>query len=143
MNFALAEARKALEEDEIPIGAVLVRDGKVILTDHNRTRQLNNPLAHAEKLIIDGVIPAKTKFLYDYTLYVTLEPCHMCAGMLVWSRLGRLVYAAVDPKAGCVGSVYNILNDACFNHHPEFASSVLAEEAGELLKTFFRNKRKQ
>jgi tRNA(adenine34) deaminase len=142
MKLALAEAQKALSEDEVPIGAVLVKNNEIVLSAHNLTRQTDNPLAHAEKLIIDSMLASQIKYLQDYTLYVTLEPCHMCAGMLIWSRLGRLVYATPDPKAGCVGSVYNILKESCFNHHPEVTSNVMALEAGDLLKTFFKNKRK-
>jgi tRNA(adenine34) deaminase len=141
MQAALVEAGKALAEDEVPIGAVLVKDNEIILSDHNRTRQLSNPLAHAEKLIIDSITATGIKYLYDYTLYVTLEPCHMCAGMLIWSRLGRLVFASADPKAGCVGSVYNLLKDGHFNHHPTVTYGILADEAGEILKRFFRDKR--
>jgi tRNA(adenine34) deaminase len=142
MQLALEQAEQALAEDEIPIGAVLVQSGKVICADHNRTRQQNNPLAHAEKLVIDQALVLGYKYMNDLTLYVTLEPCHMCAGMIVWSRIGRLVYAAADPKAGCVGSIYNILKDCHFNHHPEVTDSVLSEESGSLLKGFFQSKRK-
>lgn len=141
MTLAMDQAKLAFAEDEIPVGAVLVKDNQIVAADHNRTRQLHNPLAHAEKLIIDKVLSDGEKYLSDYTLYVTLEPCMMCAGMLVWSRLGCLVYGAADPKAGCVGSVYNVLCDAHFNHHPLIRKGVLAEEAGDLLKEFFRGKR--
>lgn len=142
MALAMQEAKQALAEDEIPVGAVLVKDSQVICADHNRTRQLSNPLAHAEKLIIDKILDTKIKFLYDYTLYVTLEPCLMCSGLIIWSRLGRLVFAAKDDKTGCVGSVYNTLKDAHFNHHPKVTSGVMAEEAGSILKEFFSSKRK-
>lgn len=143
MKLALKEAEQALSEDEIPVGAILVKNSQIILSDHNRTRQKQNPLAHAEKLIVDKVLSNGEKYLTDYTLYVTLEPCLMCSGMLIWSRLGRLVFAASDPKAGCVGSVYNAMCDAHFNHHPNIVRGVLAEEAGVLLKDFFRSKRNQ
>jgi len=143
MELALSEAKLALAEDEIPVGAVLVRDNQVVASNHNRTRQLFNPLAHAEKLIIDKVLAEGEKFLQDYTLYVTLEPCLMCSGILIWSRLGRLVYAAADSKAGCVGSVYNALCDASFNHHPVVTSGILAEESSQLLKDFFKSKRNE
>lgn len=143
MKEALAEAKQALTEDEIPVGAVLVRDGVIVTREHNRTRQQSNPLAHAEKLIVESILATGEKYLNDYTLYVTLEPCLMCSGILIWSRLGRLVYSAEDPKAGCVGSVYNTLCDAHFNHHPLVRKGVLAKESGVLLKDFFRSKRNQ
>jgi len=143
MAIALDEARLALAEDEVPIGAVLVKDNLIVVQNHNRTRQLNNPLDHVEKLIVDQVLSDGEKYLQDYTLYVTLEPCLMCAGMLIWSRLGRLVYAARDSKAGCVGSIYNVLKDNQFNHHPEVCCGVMSEAAGVLLKDFFRSKRNQ
>jgi len=141
MESALAEAQQALAEDEIPVGAVLVKDGIIVAKDHNRTRQQGNPLAHAEKLIIDKILASGEKYLSDYTLYVTLEPCLMCSGILIWSRLGTLIYGADDPKAGCVGSIYNALCDAHFNHHPIIRKGVMAEECGALLREFFRSKR--
>jgi tRNA(adenine34) deaminase len=141
MSIAMQEAKSALAEDEVPIGAVLVKDNQLVLAEHNRTRQTANPLAHAEKLIIDNITASGIKFLQDYTLYVTLEPCLMCAGMLIWSRLGRLVFAARDPKAGAVGSVYNVLLDKQFNHHPEVTAGLMKDEAGDLLKQFFQSKR--
>ncbi|MFB3844135.1 MAG: nucleoside deaminase [Candidatus Cloacimonadaceae bacterium] len=141
MSKALEEARIAFSEDEIPIGAVLVKQDEIVFSEHNKTRQMNNPLAHAEKLILDKILAQNAKYLNDYTLYVTLEPCVMCSGMMIWSRLGRLVFAAYDPKAGCVGSIYNVLKDKQFNHSPEICGGVMAEEAGNLLKDFFRNKR--
>jgi len=141
MKVALDEARQALKEDEIPVGAVLVKENKLILREHNRTRQLSNPLAHAEKMIIDRILSSGIKYLYDYTLYVVLEPCLMCAGMMILSRLGTLVYGASDPKAGVVGSIYNVLKDKNFNHHPKVVSGILKEDCSKLLKDFFQNKR--
>lgn len=141
MRLALSEAHKALSENEIPIGAVLVKTGELILSDHNRTRQNHNPLAHAEKLLIDKILSSKIKFLQEYTLYVTLEPCLMCAGLMIWARLGSLVFAARDPKAGAVGSIYNVLKDKSFNHHPEVISGVLGNECSLLLSEFFKSKR--
>lgn len=141
MNLALAEARLAAAENEIPVGAVLVKDGQVVLSEHNRTKQFSNPLAHAEKLIIDKIMASKAVYLYDYTLYVSLEPCLMCAGMLIWSRLGLLVWAAADPKTGVVGSIYNVLNDKNFNHHPKVIGHILEAEAASELKSFFKAKR--
>lgn len=141
MRIALAEARLAQAENEIPVGACLVRDGKIILQDHNRTRQLANPLAHAEKLILDQAQNMGLKYLQDCTLYVTLEPCLMCSGMIILSRLGSLVFGAYDPKAGAAGSIYNTLLDKSFNHHPTLIRGVLAEECALVLTDFFKNKR--
>ncbi|MDY0151044.1 MAG: nucleoside deaminase [Candidatus Cloacimonas sp.] len=142
MEFALEEAEIAASENEIPVGAVLVKDGEIILRDHNRTKQLANPLAHAEKLLIDKIMASKAVFLYDYSLYVSLEPCLMCAGMLIWSRIGTLVWAAADPKTGVVGSIYNVLKDKSFNHHPIVVGHILEERAAGLITSFFKDKRR-
>ncbi|PKN73221.1 MAG: cytosine deaminase [Candidatus Cloacimonetes bacterium HGW-Cloacimonetes-3] len=141
MRIALDEAELAARENEIPVGAVLVKDGEIVLRDHNRTKQHANPLAHAEKLIIDKIMASDAVFLYDYSLYVTLEPCLMCAGMLVWGRLGTLVFGTADPKSGVVGSVYNVLKDKSFNHHPIVIGKVLELECSSLLTSFFKDKR--
>jgi len=141
MRIALEEAQAAAAEDEIPVGACLVLHDQVILREHNRTRQLNNPLAHAEKLILDQAQQLGLKFLGDYTLYVSLEPCLMCSGSIILSRLGRLVYGASDPKAGAAGSIYNVLWDKSFNHHPKITRCVLGSECALILTDFFRNKR--
>ncbi len=141
MKIAIEEAIIAFEEDEVPVGAVLVKNDKLILRNHNRTKQLSNPLAHAEKLIIEEILSQGKIFLYDYKLFVTLEPCLMCSGMIVWSRLGEIVFGAYDKKAGCVGSIYNVLKDRNFNHHPKITNNVLAKESAELLRRFFQKKR--
>lgn len=141
MNIALDEARLALTEDEIPVGACLVRDGVVVIQNHNRTRQLNNPLGHAEKLILDSAQSMGLKYLQDCTLYVTLEPCLMCSGMIILSRVGRVVYGCSDPKAGASGSIYQTLLDKSFNHHPEIKRGVLGAQCALILTDFFRNKR--
>jgi len=141
MKRALEEARLALAENEVPVGAVLVKDDKLIAADHNRTRQQGNPLAHAEKLCIDAALTDGQSYLYDYTLYITLEPCIMCAGMIVWSRVGTVVFGAYDPKAGAVGSVYNVLLEKSFNHHPTVIFGVEKEACSNLLSTFFAEKR--
>lgn len=141
MELALEEARRASDENEIPVGAVLVQNGELVAAEHNRTRQHSDPLAHAEKLLIDKILSQKIKYLSAYSLYVTLEPCLMCAGMMIWSRLGALIFGAPDPKAGAVGSVYNVLADRAFNHHPAVVRGVLAEQCGALLKDFFQDKR--
>lgn len=141
MNYALEQARLALQEDEVPIGAVLVKDSKIVAADHNRTRQTNNNLTHAEKLVIEQIIESSEKFLYDYALYVTVEPCLMCAGTIIWSRVGKVVFGCYDPKAGAVGSIYNALLDKNFNHHPEVVSGILAQECSDLIVRFFKDKR--
>ncbi len=141
MRLALDEARRAVSENEIPVGAVLVKDGELVAAQHNRTRQQADPLAHAEKLLIDKILASKIKYLQDYTLYVTLEPCLMCAGMMIWSRLGTLVFGAADPKAGAVGSIYNVLADKSFNHHPRIVRGVLEAECSALLRDFFQSRR--
>ena len=141
LRLALDEARRAASEDEIPVGAVLVKDGELVAAQHNRTRQFADPLAHAEKLLIDKILASKIKYLQDYTLYVTLEPCLMCAGMMIWSRLGTLEFGASDPKAGAVGSIYNVLADKSFNHHPRIVRGLLEEDCAALLKDFFQSRR--
>ncbi len=141
MQAALCEARKAADEDEIPVGAVLVINDELVAAEHNRGRQLGNPLAHAEKLLIDKIMGPKNKYLHEYTLYVTLEPCVMCAGILIWARLGCLVMGAKDPKAGAVGSIYNVLADKSFNHHPQIIRGVEEARCSAILKEFFQTKR--
>ena len=142
MQEAIAEAQQALREDEIPVGAVLVKNNRIIFREHNRSRQLANPLAHCEKLLIDKILMSEAGFLYDYTLYVTLEPCLMCAGMIILSKIGTVVYGAKDPKTGVVGSIYNVPNDESFNHHPIVIGRVLDNECACLLEEFFHRKRK-
>ena len=139
--LAFKEAEKALSENEIPVGAVLVKDNKVIVKNHNRTRQLNNPLAHAEKLVIEEAIEKHDKYLYDYTLYVTLEPCAMCAGSIISSRVGKVVFCAYDEKSGAAGSVYNILQDKNLNHNPKLIAGLQTEKSALLLQRFFQAKR--
>ena len=120
---------------------MLVKNSSIIFREHNRSRQLANPLAHCEKLLMDKVLTSEPGFLYDYTLYVTLEPCLMCAGMIILSKIGTVVYGAKDPKAGVAGSIYNVLNDKSFNHHPVVIGGVLENECACLLEEFFRHKR--
>lgn len=138
MQLALDEAEIAYTNNEVPIGAVLVKGDKVVMKAHNRTNELQDPLAHAEKLIIEQ---APEKYLYDYTLYITLEPCLMCAGMIIWRRVGRVVFGAYDPKGGAAGSVYNTLLDSHFNHNPILTTKIMEEESAKLLKKFFKGKR--
>jgi tRNA(adenine34) deaminase len=143
MDLALKHAISAFQQNEVPIAALLVKNDQLIAKAHNKTGQLNNSLAHAEKLVIEEVINSGVKYLYDYTLYVTVEPCLMCAGMIIWSRVGRVVYAAADDKAGAVGSIYNVLLDKSFNHHPKLTFGILEKEAKKLMQDFFAEKRKE
>ena len=142
MQLAIDEARSALQENEVPIGALLVKNNRLIVSAHNRTNKTNSTLAHAEKLVIEEVVANGEKFLNDYTLYVTVEPCLMCAGTIIWSRVGRVVFGCYDKKAGAAGSIYNALLDKNMNHNPELASGVCEEECSNLIKNFFRSKRK-
>lgn len=141
MKAALDEARAAFFENEIPIGAVLVKDEKIIASEHNRTNQSNNPLAHAEALLINRMIEKGEKFLTNYTLYVTVEPCLMCSGMIIWSRVGRVVFGCYDDKAGAAGSIYNALFDKHFNHHPQLTTGVMEAECRSIIQEFFKGKR--
>jgi tRNA(adenine34) deaminase len=143
MALALAEARLAVSEREVPIGAVLVDgQGEVIGADHNRREQLADATAHAEMLVIAAAGRARGDWrLPDTTLYVTLEPCPMCAGAAVNARIGAIVYGTADPRAGAAWSLYNIPQDARLNHRCEIRQGVLAEEAAELLSAFFRDQR--
>lgn len=138
MAEALAEARRAAALGEVPIGAVVVRDGAVIGRGHNRRELDGDPLAHAELLALAEAAAATDGWrLLDTTLYVTLEPCAMCAGALVNSRVPRLVYGAADPKAGYCGSLGDLVRDPRLNHRLEVVAGVLAEECGDLLRSFF------
>ena len=141
MEIAISEAKLAFERDEVPVGAVLVKQDELVIKNHNRTNQMQTPLAHAEMLILKE-IQKHEKYLQGYTLYVTLEPCLMCSGAIILSRLSKLVFGTFDPKTGVVGSVYNVMTDKHFNHHPEVISGVKQEECSLLLKDFFHKKRK-
>jgi tRNA(adenine34) deaminase len=142
MQEALAEARRAAAHDDVPIGAVLVHDDQVIGRGHNRREVDQDPTAHAELLALrEGAAERGTWRLAGCTLYVTLEPCTMCAGALVLARLDRLVFGADDPKAGAVGALYDIPRDPRLNHLVEVVRGVEADACGELLRTFFRARR--
>ena len=142
MQEALAEARRAAEIGEVPIGAVIVRDGEIIGRGHNRREIDRDPLAHAEILAIRQAAERVGGWrLTGCTRYVTLEPCAMCAGALVNARLGRLVFGATDPKAGFAGSLGNLAADRRLNHRVDITGGVLAEECGEILRVFFRKRR--
>ena len=126
MRVALAEARKALDEGEVPIGCVIVKDGAVIGRGHNQVERLQDATAHAEIVAIGAASTAVQSWrLEDCTLYATLEPCAMCAGAIVLARVGRLVYGAHDPKAGACGSVINVIDEPRLNHAPALTSGVL------------------
>jgi len=142
MQQALALAREAAELGEVPVGAVAVHDGKVIGTGFNRREVDRHPLAHAEMLAMDAAARSLGVWrLSGVTLYVTLEPCAMCAGALVQSRVTRLVFGTSDPKAGAVGSLYNLVEEPRHNHRLQVTSGILADESRQLLKTFFERLR--
>ncbi|MFZ0272177.1 MAG: tRNA adenosine(34) deaminase TadA [Acidobacteriaceae bacterium] len=142
MQAALEEARAAAAAGEVPIGAVVVIGDDIVARGQNRVLRDVDPTAHAEMVAMRAVARAIGNYrLVDCVLYVTLEPCAMCAGGMIHARLGRLVYGAADPKAGAAGSVLKVLNHPKLNHQMEVASGVLAEECGELLRAFFRERR--
>ena len=143
MGAALDQARAALASDDVPVGAVVVApDGQVIGRGHNEREARGDPTAHAELLALQAAAAAHGEWrLEGCTLVVTLEPCTMCAGALVQARVARLVFAAVDEKAGAVGSLWDVVRDRRLNHRPEVIGGVLADEAAEQLRAFFRTHR--
>ncbi len=142
MDEALAEARAAAEAGEVPVGAVLVEGDLVVARGHNLRETLADPTAHAEIIVLRRAAEARgTWHLEGTTVYVTLEPCAMCAGALVLARVGRLVYGVPDPKAGAAGSLMNIVQDERLNHRLEVVSGIRARECGEVLRRFFRDRR--
>ena len=144
MTLALQEAKRAAEIDEVPIGAVVVKDDEVISKAHNLRETLQDATAHAELLAIKEACEVLgTWRLIGCTLYVTLEPCPMCAGAIILSRVDKLVFGAKDPKGGACGSVVNLTADDRFNHRPEVVEGVMAKECGKILKAFFQGKRKR
>ncbi|TDI69005.1 MAG: nucleoside deaminase [Bacteroidetes bacterium] len=143
MKAALREAERALEEGEVPIGAVVVQENQIVGRGHNMVERLKDPTAHAEVIAITAACDTlSSKFLKGCTLYVTLEPCPMCAGSLILARLDRVVFGAFDEKAGAVGSLYDIPGDRRLNHVVESISGVEAETSAALLQAFFQRKRK-
>ncbi len=142
MREALVEAEKALVLDEVPIGAVIVYEGEIYARGHNLRECLADPTAHAEIIVMRKAAAKRGSWrLHGMTLYVTLEPCPMCAGAMVNARLDRLVFGAFDPKAGAAGSVMNLVATEQLNHRLTVTGGLCAEEAGEILKRFFQRKR--
>ncbi len=144
MRIALEEAQQALQEEEVPVGAAIVHDGRLIARAHNQRERLRDPTAHAEMIAITQAAESLRSWRLDgCTLYVTLEPCPMCAGAIVQARLPTVVYGAADPKAGAVDSLYQMLNDPRLNHRVETIAGVLAAPCGEILSRFFQQQRRQ
>src|SRR3954451_9808059 len=142
MEAALDEARLAADHDDVPVGAVIVREGELLAAGHNEREHLADPTAHAEVLAIRRAAEALGSWrLLDATLYVTLEPCAMCAGAIVLARIPRVVYGTADPKAGAAGSVLDVLAEPRLNHRPVVAGGLLAEECAALLIEFFASRR--
>jgi tRNA(adenine34) deaminase len=143
MREALHQAQLAAVADEVPVGALVVRDGEIVGAAHNQRETLADPTAHAEMIAITQAASALGSWrLSGCTLYVTLEPCSMCAGAIVLARLDRVVYGATDPKAGAVESLYQLLEDSRLNHQAHVVRGVLAPECGGILKEFFQRKRR-
>ena len=144
MRMALAEAKKAAAANEVPIGCVIVRNGRVIAKDHNRRNKDKSVLSHAELLCISEAC-RKTKDwrLEDCTMYITLEPCQMCAGAIVQARIPHVIIGSMNPKAGCAGSVLNLLQVEKFNHQAEIETGVLGAECSSMLTEFFKKLRER
>ena len=142
MERALVLAQQAAEKGEVPVGAVVIKEGNLVAAAHNLREQSGNPVAHAEMLAIQSAAKKLGNWrLTETTLYVTLEPCSMCAGAIILARIPRVVFGATDPKSGAAGSLYNIVQDERLNHKVELLSGVCAEESSVLLRTFFENRR--
>ena len=143
MRSALREAARAGAHDDVPVGAVLLGpDGLVVASDHNRREELQDPTAHAEMLVLSAAARARRDWrLTGHTLVVTLEPCAMCAGAAVWSRLDRIAFGAPDLKAGAAWSLYNIPQDRRLNHHIELEGGILKDDCADLLSRFFEQRR--
>jgi tRNA(adenine34) deaminase len=142
MRDALRQAEAAAEHDEVPVGCLVVHNGHVVGRAHNQRETLQDPTAHAEMIAITQAAEALSSWrLSGCTLYVTLEPCIMCAGAIVLARIDRVVYGATDPKAGAVESVFRVLSEQRLNHRPEVVGGVLGPACGEVLSKFFRGKR--
>jgi tRNA(adenine34) deaminase len=142
MRVAMREAERAVEHEDVPIGAVLVRDGELVAAAHNERELRQDPTAHAEILALREAARVGGSWrVLDSVLYVTLEPCAMCAGAIVLARVPRVVFGAGDPKAGACGSVLDVTGEPRLNHRPDVAGGLLAQECGELLGAFFASRR--
>ena len=142
MRLALREAMLALDHDDVPIGAVVVHDGEVIGAGHNERELRADPTAHAEMIALrEAARQLGSWRVLDSVMYVTLEPCAMCAGAIVLARIPRVVFGATDPKAGAAGTVLNVLDSPRLNHRPQVESGLLAEECADLLRAFFAPRR--
>jgi tRNA(adenine34) deaminase len=142
MRLAMREAERASEHADVPIGAVIVREGEVVAAAHNERELRQDPVAHAEIIALRQAAQAGGSWrVLDAVLYVTLEPCAMCAGAIILARVPRVVYGASDPKAGACGSVLDVLSEPRLNHRPEVAGGLLAHESGEMLSGFFASRR--
>ncbi len=142
MRLALREAERALGHDDVPIGAVVVKDGEVVGSGHNERELRSDPTAHAEMIALrDAARTLSAWRILDSVIYVTLEPCAMCAGAIVLARVPRVVFGAWDPKAGAAGSVLEVLAQPQLNHRPQVQGGLLAEDCGDLLRTFFASRR--
>ena len=143
MRMALEEARIAAEEDEVPVGAIVVAAGRIVASAHNQREQLADPTAHAEMIALTQAAAALGSWrLERCTLYVTLEPCPMCAGAILQARVPVVVWGAADPKAGAVASLYRLFEDPRLNHRVDHVGGVMADECGRILTEFFRGKRR-
>jgi len=144
MALAIQQAQLAAKKDEVPVGAVIVHKGKIIARAHNQVEMLKDPTAHAEMIAITAAANyLKTKWLSECSIYVTIEPCSMCAGALVLSRINEIVYGADDPKTGACGSVVNIINNKQLNHQIDIRKGVLVDPCAMILSDFFQKKRQQ
>lgn len=142
MRLALREASRALEHDDIPVGAIVVHEGEVIGAAHNERELRADPTAHAEMIALRAAARAQGSWrVLDSVLYVTLEPCAMCAGAIVLARVPRVVFGTTDPKAGAAGSVLDVLAEPRLNHRPRVESGLLAQECGDMLRAFFASRR--
>lgn len=142
MACALQEAKKAYDVEEVPIGAIVVHERKIIARAHNQTRLLKDPTAHAEMIALtQSANFLQSERLLNCTLYVTIEPCAMCAGAMIWARIERLVFGAFDPKAGACGSILDVIREKRLNHCIQVSSGILSRECGLLLQDFFQIQR--
>lgn len=142
MALAVQLAEQAFEEGEIPVGAVVVHEGRVVGKGYNQVQKLNDPTAHAEMIAISAACDTlNNKYLKDCTMYVTLEPCPMCAGALVWSKVGRLVFGASDARSGSCGTVYDITRSPHLNHKVEVIQGILEQDSEYLISSFFEARR--